>query len=141
MKILITGVAGFLGSHLADRMIKLGHEVVGVDNLAGGDILNIPKSVKFFQDDCDNLSKMIDITKGCDVVFHAACMAHDGLSMTSPYFVTKNTSQITYSMISAAIQNKVKRFIYCSSMARYGKQDVVPFTEDMPCRPQLLHMV
>lgn len=135
MKIFITGVAGFLGSHLADRMLKLGHQVKGIDNLTGGDKVNIPNGVEFFHDDCDNLQTMMKITKNCDVIFHAACMAHDGLSIVSPYFVTKNTSQITYSVISAAVQNNIKRFIYCSSMARYGRQDIIPYTEDMTCNP------
>lgn len=134
-KILITGVAGFLGSHLADRMIELGYEVIGVDNMVGGFKENINPKVKFYEEDCNNLEKMKEIMKGCDVVFHGACTAHDGFSLFSPYYITQNTFQITISVLSAAASCNIKKFIYCSSMARYGKQPHIPYTEDMECMP------
>lgn len=99
MKVFITGVAGFMGSHLADRLIKNGDYVVGVDNLVGGDIANVNPKVEFYNEDCDNLEKMVEYMKGCDVVFHAACTAHDGFSLFSPYYITKNTFQITISVM------------------------------------------
>ena len=134
-KIFITGVAGFLGSHLADRMIELGYEVVGVDNLVGGFMENVNPKVKFYKEDCNNFEKMKEAMAGCDVVFHAACTAHDGFSLFVPHFVTQNTFGITMSVLSAAVSTKVKKFIYCSSMARYGKQPNIPYTEDMECMP------
>ena len=118
MKICITGVAGFLGSHLADRMIELGHEVVGIDNLVGGFIENINPKVEFYKEDCNNFEAMKNLIKDCDVVFHGACTAHDGFSLFSPNYITNNTFQITMSVLSAAASNKVKKCIYCSSMAR-----------------------
>ena len=69
MKICITGVAGFLGSHLADRMIELGYEVVGIDNLVGGFIENINPKVEFHEEDCNNFESMKNLMKDCDVVF------------------------------------------------------------------------
>ena len=135
MKICITGVAGFLGSHLADRMIELGHEVVGIDNLVGGFIENINPKVEFYKEDCNNFEAMKNLIKDCDVVFHGACTAHDGFSLFSPNYITNNTFQITMSVLSAAASNKVKKFIYCSSMARYGKQPQIPYTESMECMP------
>jgi UDP-glucose 4-epimerase len=137
MKIFITGVAGFLGSHLADKMLALGHQVIGVDNLVGGTLKNINKDVEFHQIDCIDLDAMAKLTKGCDVVFHAACTAHDGFSLFSPFYITNNTFQITMSVLSAAVQSKVKKFIFCSSMSRYGEQETIPFTEDMICNPQV----
>lgn len=134
MKILITGVAGFLGSHLADRMINLGHEVIGCDNLIGGYVDNIPKTVLFKKGDCCDLDFMVDISKNCDIVFHTAATPHEGLSVFSPYFITKNIFQASVSTISASIQNKVKRFVYCSSMARYGCQEY-PFVETQTPMP------
>lgn len=141
MRILVTGVAGLLGSHIADRMLELGHEVVGVDNLVGGYVDNVSEKVKFYKADCGDLKLMSEYSKGCDVVFHAACTAHDGLSVFSPYFITENTFGITMSVLSAAIQNKVRRFVYCSSMSRYGVQEKVPFEEDMVCNPQVPYAV
>ncbi len=135
MKIFISGAAGFLGSHLADRMLALGHDVVGVDNLIGGSIDNVPDGVDFYQKDCKFLNSMVKIMAGCDVVYHCACTAYEGLSVFSPHLVVENTTQITATLLSAAAQNKVKRFVYCSSMARYGNQKKFPFTEDLECTP------
>ncbi len=135
-KIFITGIAGFLGSHIADRCIQLGYEVVGCDNLIGGYLDNIPDEAEFFQYDCKYLNSMKKIMQGVDTVYHCAATAYEGLSVFSPYLVTQNTYQISVSVITAAIAAKVRRFVYCSSMARYGTQDRVPFTEDMICKPQ-----
>lgn len=134
MKVFITGIAGFLGSHLADRMISLGHKVVGNDNLIGGYLSNVPDGVEFYNVDCCNNVKMAEIMQGCDIVIHAAATAHEGLSVFSPDFITRNIFQASVSTISAAIQNNVKRFVYCTSMARYGNQNT-PFTEDMMPAP------
>ncbi len=136
MRIFISGIAGFLGSHLADRMLELGHEVVGVDTLIGGYLDNVPEGAEFHQIDCSYLNSMVKHMKGCDIVYHTACTAYEGLSVFSPHLVVQNTSQITATLLSAAIQNNVKRFVQCSSMARYGEQEIVPFTEDMICKPQ-----
>ena len=134
-KIFISGVAGFLGSHLADRMIGLGHEVVGCDNLIGGYLDNVNDKVEFYQYDCNYYNSMVKVTKGCDVVYHCAATAYEGLSVFSPYVVTKNIVTASVGVITAAIANKVKRIILCSSMARYGENEV-PFTEKMDPRPQ-----
>jgi UDP-glucose 4-epimerase len=136
-KIFITGVAGFLGSHLADRMLHLGHDVAGNDTLIGGYLDNVPKGVDFYNIDCCDIDAMTSAVAGCDIVFHTAATAHEGLSIFSPNFITKNIFQASVSTISAAIQNKVKRFVYCSSMARYGNQEF-PYKETqvpMPIDP------
>ncbi len=135
MKIFISGVAGFLGSHLADRLIDHGYEVVGTDNLIGGYEDNVNPRIEFHTYDCKYRNSMAKITRGCDVIVHCAATAYEGLSVFSPHLVTENTFQITMSLLSAAIENRVKRFVFCSSMARYGDQERVPFTEDMECRP------
>ena len=135
MKIFITGIAGFLGSHLANRMIDLGHEVSGNDNLIGGEEANLNKKINFFETDCNDLEGMSKIIKGNDIVYHCAATAHEGLSVFSPNVITKNIFQASISTITASIQNNVKRFIYCSSMARYGNQKT-PFDEKMNPRPE-----
>jgi UDP-glucose 4-epimerase len=134
MKIFITGIAGFLGSHLADRMIALGHTVAGNDTLIGGYIDNVPKQAEFFQIDCCDIEAMTKAMQGSDVVYHCAATAHEGLSIFSPSFITRNIFQASVTTISAAIQNKVKRFVYCSSMARYGNQEY-PFKETQSPKP------
>lgn len=134
--VFITGVAGFLGSHLAEAMIKRGHRVIGVDNMLGGYLDNVPHGVEFHQVDCIDREAMVRLMKGADVVYHCAATAYEGLSVFSPYLVTQNIFGITLSVASAAVANRVKRFVQCSSMARYGTQDTVPFTEDMIPKPQ-----
>ena len=135
MKIYITGIAGFLGSHLAKHLIKLGHTVGGNDSMIGGEKDNLPEGLyRYDEIDCIDYNKMIEVLKDVDIVYHCAATAHEGLSVFSPNFITKNIYQASVSVITAAIANKVKRFVYCSSMARYGRQQT-PFTEDMKPMP------
>ena len=134
MKILITGVAGFLGSHLSQKLSELGHEIIGIDNMIGGYKDNIPKKIKFFNFDCCDLKKMNKSMKNVDIVYHCAATAHEGLSVFSPYEISKNNFLASVSVFSAAVSHKVKRIIFCSSMARYGDQKA-PFTEEMIPKP------
>ena len=134
MKIYITGIAGFLGSHLAKRLIDLGHEVSGNDSMIQGDLENLPKNINFHKTDCCNFDEMSKNLNNIDIVYHCAATAHEGLSVFSPNFITKNIYQASISVITACIVNKVKKFIFCSSMARYGIQKS-PFTEDMTPKP------
>lgn len=134
MNIFITGIAGFLGSHLADRFIELGHTVSGNDTLIGGYEDNVHEKADLYKVDCCDRSRMTEIMKDVDIVVHTAATAHEGLSVVSPDFITKNIFQASVSVISAALANNVKRFVYCTSMARYGDQQA-PFTEDMQPKP------
>ena len=130
MHIFITGVAGFLGSNLAEYYIKKGINVSGCDNLIGGDLRNVPSKVKFYKGDCVNLDFMTKaMKKKVDVVLHAAAYAHEGLSNVSPTLICNNNVTGSTSVFTAAIRNKVKRIVFCSSMARYGDIQI-PFRED-----------
>ena len=134
LKILVTGAAGFLGSHLSEKLSNLGHKVVGVDNMLGGYEDNVPENIEFHKLDCCDLKKIQNIMEGIDVVYHCAATAHEGLSVFSPYEITKNNYLASVSIFSAAVQEKVKRIIFCSSMARYGSQQA-PFNEKMTPMP------
>ena len=135
MHIFITGIAGFLGSNLADYYIAKGFKVSGCDNLVGGSLDNLDqKNINFFKGDCENLEFMTKIMKDVDVVCHAAAFAHEGLSVFSPTLICNNNLTGSVSVFTAAIKNKVKRIVYCSSMARYG--DIkIPYTEDQTPNP------
>lgn len=147
MRILVTGVAGFLGSHLAERLIAMGHEVTGVDNMMGGDAENIPKGLQdFFYEDCCKLKWMKDKFAYFEpeLVYHVAANPHEGLSVFSPTVVTRNTYLSTVAVASAACAHGVKRFVFTSSMSRYGEgmpafgdtdEQFCPFEEWMPCHP------
>ena len=132
--ILVTGAAGFLGSHLCEKLQNLKYKVIGIDNLIGGNLDNLPKNIEFYKLDCCDFQKMNKIMKNIDVVYHCAATAHEGLSVFSPVENTKNNYLATVSVLTSAINNKAKRIIYCSSMARYGNQ-TTPFTEEMHPKP------
>ncbi len=132
MKIWITGIAGFLGGHLADALKAQGHEIEGNDSgvCSSGEL---PYLTTF---ECQNWQVM----KNCltafapDVLIHCAATAHEGLSSFSPAFITRNIYEASVSTFSAAIAAGVKRIIYMSSMARYGRQEL-PFREIMQPKP------
>ncbi len=132
MKIFITGIAGFLGSHLAKFYINKGHEVVGNDTLVGGYRDNIPNKAVFHKIPCEDNSSLKKLFQGVDIVINTAAYAHEGLSIFSPHTITSNVLGGSVSVFSAAIASKVKRIVHCSSMARYG-QIKPPFKEsDIP---------
>jgi UDP-glucose 4-epimerase len=135
MHIFITGIAGFLGSNLAEYYLKKNFEVSGCDNLIGGSLDNIDKNkINFFKADCEDFEAMKKITKDVDVLCHAAAYAHEGLSSFSPVLISNNNVSGSVSVFTAAIINKVKRIVYCSSMARYGNIKI-PFREEDELRP------
>ena len=136
MKVLITGVAGFMGSHLADAFLAKGYDVVGIDNLLGGYEENVPSGVDFHNIDLDDLELIQPLFEDVDLVVHTACTAYEGLSVFSPSLVVRNTMQITTNIMSACVKAKVKKIVHLSSMARYGTQEVVPFVESMTPKPQ-----
>jgi UDP-glucose 4-epimerase len=134
--VLITGVAGFMGSHLADEFLAEGYVVKGIDNFMGGYSSNVPSGVDFFEADLDNFEKIEGFFQNVDLVVHAACTAYEGLSVFSPALISRNTFQISANVISASIKHHVGKFVFLSSMARYGTQDHLPFIESMRPKPQ-----
>lgn len=135
MKIFITGIAGFLGSSLGHKFLEMGHEVAGNDNFIGGYEDNLSNKFEFYNVDCKNFSSMKAILRDRDIVIHCAATAYEGLSVFSPSLITKNIYEATVSSVSASISNNVRKFIFCSSMARYGKQNF-PFKEEMYPKPE-----
>lgn len=132
----VSGVAGFLGSHLADALVAEGHRVIGVDNLIGGYPDNVNPEVEFHQFDLNDRIRLVPLLSGVDTVYHCAALAHEGLSVISPHTIVQSGSGATVALASAAAANKVRRFVFCSSMARYGYQPITPFTEDMIPNPR-----
>jgi UDP-glucose 4-epimerase len=136
MKVVITGVGGFLGSHLADSFIAAGWQVTGIDNFLGGYKDNVPDQVDLFEVDLLDLELLKEPFANADLVIHTACTAYEGLSVFSPSLIVSNTIQATTNALTASIQNNVKKFVYLSSMARYGDKKGELFTEDMTPNPQ-----
>ena len=102
-RVLVTGAAGFLGSHLAEKLAEMKHKVIGIDNMKGGYKDNIPKNIEFFNFDCCDLDKMKLVMKDVRVVYHCAATAHEGLSVFSPYHITKNNFLASVSVSATKI--------------------------------------
>ena len=123
MKSLITGGAGFIGSHLADALVNLGHQVIILDNLSTGHLTNLEQSknkIQFVNIDVSDNQKTIDqYFKGVDWVFHMAGLADVISSIKEPDKYFKANVIGTLNMIKACQQTTVKDFIFSSSCAVY----------------------
>jgi UDP-glucose 4-epimerase len=141
MKVLVTGGAGFIGSHLADLLIKTGHKVVVIDNLSNGRLNNINhlldnKNFKFHELDIMNLDEIKPIFKNVDWVFHMAGMADIVPSIESPkkYYDCNVTG--TFNVLEAAREASIKKIVYAASSSSYGIPDNYPTAETADIRPQ-----
>jgi len=134
MKVFVSGAAGFLGSHLADAFIQRGDDVVGCDNMIGGDLSNLPEGIQFEEADCCDVPAMKRLTTGVDLVYHCAAVATEGLSVFSPALIAKHVYENTAGLLAGAASNTVRRFVFCSSTARYGVGRL-PYTEDQTPAP------
>ena len=103
--VFITGIAGFLGSHLADEFLHLGYDVSGLDNLIGGYRDYVPEEATFYEIDCRDPS-LPDILKkeSPEIVIHTAATAYEGLSVFSPSFVTSNIYEASVSVFTSSIR-------------------------------------
>jgi UDP-glucose 4-epimerase len=137
VKIFITGIAGFLGSWLADAFLARGDRVSGIDNLIGGYDDNVPVGADWNICDCNEFERVKKAMRGVDVVIHAAATAHEGLSVFSPHQNAMHGYAASASVFSAACAMGVKRIVFLSSMARYGKgEGPPPFVETMRPMPE-----
>ncbi len=135
MRIFISGIAGFLGSHLAERLMSMGHEIVGCDSLLGGELVNVPPEAEFYQYDCRDFNAMAKVMRGCELVYHCAATAYEGLSVFAPAMIMDNIVTGSVAVFSAAIADGARRIVFCSSMARYGMNEV-PFCKSYVPHPQ-----
>jgi UDP-glucose 4-epimerase len=134
MRYLITGGAGFIGSHLAEELLRRGHEVYVVDDLSTGSINNIRhlKTHDRFHytiDSCSNHHLMAELVDGCDKIYHLAAAVGVKLIVESPVRTIETNIRLTEIMLSLA--NKKKRPIFVASTSEvYGKSEQFPFRED-----------
>lgn len=141
-KILVTGSAGFMGSHLVDSLLDLGHEVHGVDDLSWGYIENVNKQSKFTQLDLQDKQKTENYINGLkpEYVFHLAADATEGRSQFTPINSTQRNYGAYLNLLVPCIRNGMKKMILTSSMSVYGKQSA-PFSEDMERRPEDIYAI
>jgi len=134
-KVLVTGGAGFIGSHLVDKLVDLGHRVLVLDNLVNGKKENINSRAEFHQIDICDFMDMSLYFKDIDFVFHLAALPRVPLSIEDPIGTSKTNVMGTINVFEASRQAGVKRVISTSSSAVYGNQDTLPLKEDMLPKP------
>ena len=137
MNIIITGVAGFIGSHIAKKFILEGHKVIGIDDLSNGKINNIPSEVDFYKVDLADVNCIKKIPKGCQMILHLAGQSSGEISFYDPIGDIKKNTISTLNLINYGIENNIDRFLYASSMSVYGDFDcsLGGVTEDNLLKP------
>ncbi|MEO9476996.1 MAG: NAD-dependent epimerase/dehydratase family protein [Cyclobacteriaceae bacterium] len=134
---LVTGGAGFIGSHVVDHLLKLNHEVVVLDDLSGGDRANVNPAAVFVEGsilDVD-LVKRLFTKHTFSYVYHLAAYAAEGLSPFIRNFNYQNNLIGSINLINAAVNHKVKCFVFTSSIAVYGT-NTLPLTERQTPQPE-----
>jgi UDP-glucose 4-epimerase len=134
-KIIVTGGAGFIGSHIVDALIELNYEVHVIDDLSAGKKENINPQAIFHNVDIRDKDKLVEIFKDVKYVFHEAAMPQVQYSIENP--IETHDINITglLNVLEASRLNKVKRFIFAASSAAYGDQDTLPLVETMIAKP------
>lgn len=136
-KVLVTGGAGFIGSHLVDALIDKGFKVVVIDNLSTGKISNLNPQAVFYKISITN-KKIKDIFKKekFDYVFHLAAQMNVRLSVADPLYDAKVNIMGTLNLLNNSVAHNVKKFIFSSSGgAIYGDADIIPTPEDFETKP------
>lgn len=141
MRSVVTGGAGFIGSHLVDLLLSKGHEVIAFDNLSGGWLKNLENAkqnprFRFIQGDIRNPNDSKGLFDGADWVFHLAALADivPSIEMPRDYFETNVTG--TFNILEEAKRANVKRFLYAASSSCYGIPAAYPTPETSPIAPQ-----
>lgn len=134
---LVTGAAGFIGSHVAQSLLERGHAVVCLDDLTGGFLDNVPSAAEFIEGSVVDNNTVEAVFEGhnIDYVFHLAAYAAEGLSHFIRRFNYSNNVIGSVNLINQAVTNQVKRFVFTSSIAVYGENQL-PMTEDLTPRPE-----
>ena len=141
MKALITGGCGFIGSHLADELVKLNFEVVVVDNLSTGRLENISQLISnpnftFHQIDIINFDDILNVFEGVDWVFHLAALADIVPSIENPNAYYNSNVNGTFNVLEACRKKNIKKIVYTASSSCYGLPDEFPTKETAEIRPQ-----
>ncbi len=134
-KILITGVAGFIGSKIAEKFINDGFEIIGVDDLSSGKIENIPKGLDFIKNDLSDSNILKSLPKECDLILHLAGQSSGEISFDNPGNDLKKNTISTLNLIEYGKRCKVKKFLYASSMSVYGNVPDKPIPENYIVKP------
>lgn len=133
--VLISGVAGFIGSHVARRFCAEGHRVFGVDDLSGGNIRNVPAGIEFLQLDLTSAADVARLPRECRRILHLAGQSSGEISFDDPVADLHKNTVSTLNLIRYGLENQVERMIYASSMSVYGPAPDAPVEEIRCCAP------
>jgi len=139
LKILVTGGAGFIGSHLVDALVSCGHRVVVFDDLSSGKLSNLTEvenRIEFVKGDIRDPDLLNEAAIGCDLVYHLAAMVSVDQTVKEPVVSSHINDIGTLNVLEACRQNKVRRLIFSSSSAIYGDAPGLPKHEKMFLKPQ-----
>jgi len=139
MKILITGGAGFIGSHLVDKLLEMSHKVVVLDNFSTGrkeNLSHVDGQIQLVECDLSVKGDWIKEFNGVDWVFHLASLADIVPSIQNPESYFRSNVDATFYVLEAARHANVKRFVYSASSSCYGIPDQYPTPEESDIRPQ-----
>jgi len=131
MRYIVTGIAGFIGSSIGQKLIKLGHEVIGIDNLSTGSLENIPLGVKFYEIDINDYEKLnqLDLSN-IQAVLHLASQSSGEISYDNPQYDLNTNAIGTFNLLKLSEKYNIKRFIYTSTVGVYGVNKDDPTLED-----------
>ena len=140
MRVLVTGGAGFIGSHLVDRLVRDGYKVRVVDNLSSGRVENIKhhveaNTIEFIVGDLKNPQVALRAVEGVDVVFHFAANPEVRVSTTNPEIHFNENVVATFNLLEAMRRKGAKELVFASSSSVYGEPNEIPVGEDAPIRP------
>jgi len=135
IKVVVTGGAGFIGSHLTDALVERGFDVHVIDDLSGGKMENLNKKAVFFKEDIRNFEAIKKIIEGSKYVFHVAAKPRVQISIQNPRETHDINVNGTLNVLVASKDTGVKRIIYSASSSAYGEQDTMPLHEDMRAQP------
>ena len=139
-KVIVTGGAGFIGSHLAERLAGKGYQVIIIDNLSAGKMENIAEllkrdNVEFVKGSIVDLTLMQRLFQGTEYVFHQAALTGVPHSIDDPLTTNETNVKGTLNVLIAARDNAVKKVIYASSSSVYGDTPILPQKENMTTNP------
>ncbi len=139
-KVLVTGGAGFIGSHLVPRLLSKKYSVVVLDNLFSGKLNNLKESqnnpnFKFIRGDIRDKQVLVDALRDVDAVVHLAALIDVAASFVDPLGTNEVNVAGTVNLLQTAVKNKVKRFVFASSTAVYGDAKTLPVKEDTVLKP------
>ncbi len=137
-KILVTGGAGFIGSHMTEELVNRGHDVTALDDLSGGFVDNVVDGAEFVEGSINDVALINDLfaDRQFDCIYHLAAYAAEGLSHFIKRFNYNNNLIGSVNLINAAINTDVKCFVFTSSIAVYGTSPELPMTEETQPHPE-----